>query len=411
MPRFEYTGRSAGGTAVSGSVEAASAEAAADQLLSRGVTPLDVALQGAEGASFDAEAWLKEFLKEKVPDTELMLFSRQLHTLLKAGVPIMRALLGLQESCQHKTMVEVIRDVRERLEQGRDLSSCIARHPKVFGSLYVAMVRVGETTGRLDEIFLRLYHHIEFEKMIREQVKAALRYPSLVMFAMIGAILAINLFVIPAFAGVYASFNAPLPVMTRILIAFSNFMVAWWGAMVAAAVLAWVGFKNWSGKGQGRLVWDRIKLKIPIIGKVIHKATLSRFARSFALGLTSGVPITQAMKMVAQTVDNDFMASRIEQMREGVERGDTVLRTAIASGVFTPVVLQMIAVGEESGALDDLLGEIAELYRREVEYEIKTLASQIEPILVAGMAVLVLILALGIFLPIWDLGRAVMAQN
>ncbi|MDD5295661.1 MAG: type II secretion system F family protein [Rhodocyclaceae bacterium] len=408
MSRFEYTGRSAGGEAVSGSLEAASAAAAADTLLSRGVTPLNVAAVDTEGAAFDVEAWLKEFFKEKVPDTELMLFSRQLHTLLRAGVPIMRALLGLQESCQHKTMMEVIRDVRERLEQGRDLSACLARHPKVFYHLYVSMVRVGETTGRLDEIFLRLYHHIEFEKMIREQVKAALRYPTMVVFAMAGAILAINLFVIPAFSGVYASFNAELPLMTRILVAFSNFMVAWWHAMVGGGFLAWMGFKRYTKDGPGRLAWDRIKLKIPIIGKVIHKATLSRFARSFALGLTSGVPITQAMKMVAQTVDNDYIASRIEQMREGVERGDTVLRTAIASGVFTPVVLQMIAVGEESGALDELLGEIAELYGREVEYEIKTLASQIEPILVGGMAVLVLILAMGIFLPIWDLGKTVM---
>lgn len=411
MARFEYTGRSVGGAAVSGSLEAASAEAAADLLLSRGVTPLQVASGEVAAPSLDAEAWLKEVLKEKVPDTELMLFSRQLHTLLKSGVPIMRALLGLQESCQNRAMAEVIRDVRERLEQGRELSVCLARHPKVFGNLYVAMVRVGETTGRLDEIFLRLYHHIEFEKMIREQVKAALRYPTLVVFAMAGAILAINLFVIPAFAGVYASFNAPLPLTTRILIAFSDFMVAWWPLMIGGAIVGWLGFKHWTRAGPGRLIWDRIKLKIPVIGKVIHKATLSRFARSFALSLKSGVPITQAMKMVAQTVDNDYIASRIEQMREGVERGDTVLRTAIASGVFTPVVLQMVAVGEESGALDELLAEVADLYRREVEYEIKTLASQIEPILVAGMAVLVMVLALGIFLPIWDLGKAVMGQH
>lgn len=410
MARFEYSGRSPGGESVNGILDAVSQEAAADSLLQRGITPLSVSAASV-GAKMDPDAWLKEFLKKKIPATELMLFSRQLHTLLKSGVPIMRALLGLQESCQNETMADVIRDVRERLEQGRELSACLARHPKVFSNLYVAMVRVGEMTGRMDEIFLRLYHHIEFEKMIRDEVKAALRYPTLVIIAMAGAILAINLFVIPAFAGVFKSFNATLPYMTRMLIGFSDFMLAWWKVIVGAGIAAWFAWKRWTRAGPGRLFWDRLKLKIPIIGKVIQKATLSRFARSFALGLTSGVPITQAMKMVAQTVDNDFIAQKIDQMREGVERGDTVLRTAIATGVFTPVVLQMVAVGEESGALDELLGEVAELYRREVEYEIKTLASQIEPILVAGMAGLVLVLALGIFMPIWDLSKAAISPH
>ena len=406
MPRFDYSGRTVGGEAAEGTLEALSAEAVAEQLSSRGITPVSIREAAGTLPGIDAQAWLRAVMEEKVPEEELMLFSRQLHTLLRAGVPIMRALLGLQESSSNKAMVKVLQDVRGSLEQGRELSACLARHPRVFSNFYQSMVRVGEMTGRMDEIFLRLFHHIEFEKTIREQVKSALRYPSLVLMTMAAAMLVINIFVIPAFAGVYKSFGAQLPPMTRLLIAISDFSVAWWPALLGGALLAFVGLAHWTSKGRGRYLWDQFKLRIPIIGKVVQKATLSRFARSFAMGLKSGVPITQAMNVVAQTVDNDYIADKIGRMREGVERGDTVLHTAIASGVFTPVVLQMIAVGEESGALDDLLQEVADMYRREVEYELKTLSAQIEPVLIIFLGAMVLVLALGIFLPIWDMGKA-----
>jgi len=194
--------------------------------------------------------------------------------------------------------------------------------------------------------------------------------------------------------------------MTRMLIDFSDFMVAYGWLMFLALVGAYVGFRAWIGTTHGRYLWDRFKLKIPIAGKIVRKATLARFARSLSLAMKSGVPAVQAMTVVAQTVDNAFLSSQIERMRDGVERGESILRTAIAAGVFTPVVLQMIAVGEESGALDEMMAEIAEMYQREVEYELKSLGQQIEPILIIFLGGLVLILALGIFLPIWDLGKA-----
>jgi MSHA biogenesis protein MshG len=166
------------------------------------------------------------------------------------------------------------------------------------------------------------------------------------------------------------------------------------------------GFRSWIGTAKGRMAWDRKKLRIPIAGKIIHKATMARFARSFALSMRSGVPIVQALTVVSQTADNAYLSSRIEQMRDGVERGESILRTSVAANVFTPIVLQMIAVGEESGSLDDLMDEIAQMYEREVDYELKTLSSQIEPILITFLGAMVLVLALGIFLPIWDLGKA-----
>jgi len=404
MPFFSYKARNAVGSLVQGVLESADSGAAASQLFALGVTPVEITPTAKPAAR--GESMLARFGREKVSVLELMLFSRQMYTLLKAGVPIMRALAGLQESSTNRFFAGVVGDVRESLDAGRELSQSLARQPAVFSAFYVSMVRVGEMTGQLEEIFLRMFHHLEFEKFMREQIKSAVRYPSFVLMTMAVAIVIINLFVIPAFAKVYKGFNAKLPLMTEILIDFSNFMVAWWPLLLLLGIAAVLGFTSWSRSPAGKLKWDESKLRIPIAGTIILKATLARFARSFALASRSGVPVVQALSVVAQTVENDFIARKIEKMREGVERGESVMRTAVASGVFTPVVLQMIAVGEESGAIDDLMQEVADMYQREVEYELKTLSSQIEPILIICLGVLVLILALGVFLPIWDLGKA-----
>ena len=403
MGYFAYKARNSGGELVQGVLESPDSGAAASQLFSLGIIPVEITPTAAPVAP--GEGALDQLFKERVTQLDLMLFSRQMYTLLKAGVPIMRALAGLQESTTNKTFKKVVQDIRESLDAGRELSPSLVRQPGIFTPFYVSMVRVGEMTGQLEGVFLRMFHHLEFEKFMREQVKSAIRYPSFVIATMGVAIVIINLFVIPAFAKVYKGFNAELPLMTQILIGFSNFMVAWWPAMLVGLIGVVVGFRWWVGTPAGKLKWDEVKLRFPVAGKIILKATLARFARSFALASSSGVPVVQALSTVAQTVDNDFIARKIEKMREGVERGEAVLRTAVASGVFTPVVLQMLAVGEESGALDDMMQEVAEMYQREVEYELKTLSSQIEPILIITLGIMVLILALGVFLPMWDLGK------
>jgi MSHA biogenesis protein MshG len=403
MPYFSYKARDNGGKLIQGVLDGPSAAAIADQLAGGGATPLEIA--PAAGPEERSDFSIGNLFKEKVTTVDQLLFSRQLHALLKAGVPITRALAGLQESAT-KAMADVLRRVRESLESGHDLSTSLARQRGVFSSFYIAMVRVGELTGRLDEIFLRLFEHLEFEKYMRDQVKTALRYPMFVMIVMAVAVLVVNLFVIPAFAKVFSGFGAELPFMTRILVGFSNFTVAAWPYIVAAVIGAVFAFKRWTATERGLYLWDRTKLRLPIAGKILRKATLARFARSFALAMKSGVPIVQGMSVVASTVDNSFVGKAVEKMRDSVERGDSLLRTAAASGIFTPLVLQMISVGEESGTLDDMLGEVAEFYQREVEYELKTLSAQIEPILIVFLGVLVLILAMGVFLPIWDLGKA-----
>jgi len=409
VPLFAYKGRNARGELMQGVLEAADSGAVADQLFSTGVTPIEINVTTAVAKQGEDKLW-ERLTEKKVTSMDVQLFSRQMYTLLKSGVPIMRGLAGLQESAISKSFGRVIKDLRESLDSGRELSAAMRRHPDVFSAFYLSMVRVGEMTGRLEEVFLRLFDHMEFDRDMRERVKTALRYPTFVIIAMVIAMIVVNIFVIPAFAKVFESFHAELPLMTRILLATSGFMQDYWGLLLAAALAAFFGFRAWIKTTKGRYEWDRIKLRIPIAGKIIHKATMARFARSFSLSARSGVPIVQALTVVAQTVDNAYLTSRVEQMRDGVERGESILRTAMTAAVFTPVVLQMIAVGEESGSLDDLMDEIAGMYEREVDYELKTLASQIEPILITFLGVMVLVLALGIFLPIWDLGKAALRR-
>ena len=403
MPAFSYSTRDASGSLREGVLEGASAAAIADQLIGAGSTPIRI--EAARAAAVPVPALALPWRRgAKVLQEDLLMFSRQLHSLLKAGIPITRALASLQESAG-SAMAAVIRNTRESLESGNALSMSMARQHGVFSAFYIAMVRVGELTGRLDEVFMRLFHHLAFEKLMRDQVRTALRYPSFVVAVMAVAIAVINLFVIPTFQKVFDGFGAELPLMTQILVGFSRFTVSSWPWLLAGAAAAIFGFRAWTRTEEGRYLWDRTKLGLPIAGKIARKATLARFARSFALALKSGVPVVQAMVVVASTVENAYIGRAIEKMREGVERGDSVLRTAAASRVFTPVVLQMIAVGEESGSLDEMLAEVADFYQQDVEYELKTLSAQIEPILIVFLGVLVLILALGVFLPIWDLGR------
>lgn len=402
---FAYKARNSRGELMKGVVESQDSAAVANLLMNTGLVPVDIVPTRAP-ADDRASRWVARLETRRVHSQDVQLFSRQMYTLLKAGVPILRALAALEESATHQSFARIIRDIRVSLDAGRELSSAMQRNPKAFSPFYQSLVRVGEVTGRLEEVFLRLFGYLEFEREMKARVKTALRYPSFVVSAMIMAIVVINVFVIPTFAKAYASFKTELPLMTRVLINSSKFTVDYWPILLGVIAGGIVGFKLYTRTRSGRYQWDRLKLKIPLAGPILIKASLARFSRSFALSTRSGVPIVSAMSIVGQTVDNVYITSRIEQMREGIERGESVLRTATTTGIFTPIVLQMIAIGEESGALDDLMDEIAQMYENEVDYELKTLASRIEPILIICLAIIVLILALGVFLPIWDLSGA-----
>jgi MSHA biogenesis protein MshG len=408
MAVYAWRGRNALGELIQGELEAVTEDAVADHLLGLGLVPVQIQVAPQVQTR---ESWWEQLKRRPVVIEDVLIFSRQMYTLNKAGVPILRAFAGLESSTDKATMVNVLKDVRGSLDQGRDMATSLARHPKVFGPFYVAMVRVGELTGRLTEVFLRLAEHLEFERDTRARIKQAMRYPTFVILAMLVAMVIINLFVLPVFAKVFAGFNTQLPLITRGLLGFSSWTINWWPVLLAGAGAAVFAVRAYLGTTEGRYKWDRRKLQIPIVGPIILKATLARFARSFALSSQSGVPLVQALSVVAQTVDNAYIASRIEQMRAGIERGESISRCAAATGVFTPIVLQMMSVGEETGELDALLFEIADMYERDTDYAIKGLSTAIEPILLVFIGVLVLLLALGVFLPLWNLGQAAMGRG
>jgi MSHA biogenesis protein MshG len=410
MALYNWRGRNNRGDPVTGQMDAMTESGVAEQLLSTGVTPVQITLAQAV-AETKKESPLERWTRKPIVVDDVLIFSRQMYTLNKAGVPILRAFAGLQASATKPAMVDLFKDIRSSLDQGRELSAALARHQDVFGSFYISMIRVGEMTGRLTEVFLRLNEHMEFERDVRERIKQAMRYPTFVILAMVVAIVILNIFVIPVFAKVFAGFNAQLPLVTRGLLGFSGFMLTWWPLLLALTIGLVVLLRSYLRTPQGRYQWDSRKLRLPIIGEIILKATLSRFARSFALSSQSGVPLVAALTVVAQTVDNAFIGARIEQMRDGIERGESISRCAAATGVFTPVVLQMINVGEETGELDNLLFEIAAMYERDTDYAIKGLSAAIEPILMSVIAVMVLLLALGVFLPLWNMGQAAMGRG
>jgi len=405
MAVFHYKGRTTRGDAVEGELEGNSVDLVASQLMNSGITPIDIA-----PAVIKQDVLLE--LKRKlgggrVTLDDLILFSRQMYTLLKAGVPIIRSLNSLSETSRNITLANALHDCVTSLESGRELSTAFAQHPKIFTTLFVSMVQVGENTGRLDEAFLQISEYLEMEKDTRDRIKQATRYPTVVFVAIGVAIAVINLFVIPAFAKVYAGFDAELPWATQVLIATSNFTVQYWHLLALLLVATILGLRYYIQTDEGKFKWHRLKLRLPLIGDIINRATLARFARAFAMSSRAGVPLIQSLTVVARAVDNVFIGDRITQMRNGIERGDTITRTAAATGMFTPLVLQMLAIGEETGAVDDLLQEVAEFYEREVDYDLKNLSSAIEPILIVAIGAMVLVLALGVFLPMWDLATAI----
>ena len=404
MAQFAWFGRNASQQAVSGVLESAGRWQVAESLAAQGIVP--VAIE-PHVEPVDARDTLRQLLKrQRVGDVELLLFTRQMHTLLRSGVPILRALRALQESATHSGLRELLDQLRQGLDGGHELSHAMARHDDVFDRFFLSMVRVGESTGQLAEVFQSLHNHLEFQRMMREQIAAALRYPKFVIGAMVVALGVINLFVIPAFAKVFDNLHAELPLMTRVLLGGSNFFLQAWPALLAASVLAVLLWRRALATPRGHLWWDRWKLRLPIAGKVLRKGALARACRSLALVLRSGVPVLEGLQLAGAVTENAHMEGAILGMRSAVEHGESVLAASRKAGIFTPIVLQMVMVGEESGTLEEMLDEVGALYQREVEYELKTMSQQIEPILIFVLGAMVLVLALGVFMPMWDLGRA-----
>jgi MSHA biogenesis protein MshG len=403
MPNYAFKGRSGNGQMVDGEIEGASSNAVAGLLMDRGVIPISIVEKKTQ---VDVIEVLKDrFDLHQVSIEEMLMFTRQMGALTKAGIPITRAITGILESMENPLMVKSLRDILDQLESGRSLSVACARHPRVFSNLYISMLQVGENTGRLEESFTLMADYIDRNRRITQNIKTALRYPTTVIIAIGIAMVIVNLFVIPKFASFFEANKLELPWQTLVLLNTSNFFVDYWMFVGIALIGVGFGFKHYINTTAGRYKWHRFIVKAPVIGEILHRSFMARFARSFAMAYGAGVPIVQAMGVISRSIGNDYISGHVDGMREGIERGESLSRTANQTRMFTPVVMQMFAVGEEAGNLDEMMSFIADFYEEEVDYDVKTLSDKIEPLIYVLVGAMVLVLALGIFVPMWDVAQ------
>ncbi|HXY97938.1 MAG TPA: type II secretion system F family protein [Steroidobacteraceae bacterium] len=403
MTLYAYTGRASGGKSVRGRMEADSPDSVAARLAQDGITPVDIVSAAAAAASSDVGALMQRFGFGRPNTADLVLLTRQLYTITKSGIPLLRGLRGLAVSTHNLLLRHALEDTITNLEAGRDLASSLARHPKIFGQLYVGMVAVGEATGTLENSFIRLGQHLAQEQDMQDRVKSALRYPAIVTLVIAAAVGVLTTFVIPKFAPLFRSLGNQIPWPTRVIMGVSEFAQHYWPAIAAAIVVLALIARKILDTERGRYAWHRLKLRIPVIGNLMHQAALARLTRTLSVSLGAGMPMLETLSSIARSVGNDYLAGRVALLREAVERGEPLARAAAAVGIFPPLVLQMIAVGEETGELPPLLEEVAGFYEREVDYTVKGLSAAFEPVLLVCVGAMVLILALGVFLPMWDL--------
>lgn len=401
MALFTYTGRDHTGELIEGQREADSTDAIASHLAATRITPISINEIKQKGGVANTLARSLGLGKPGLAD--LILFSRQMYALVKSGVPIIRGLTLVADSTRNPIFADSLKSVVDDLESGRTFSGALARHPEIFKPLYINIVRVGEETGKLEEALLRLYQYFDQDKITLEKIKSALFYPITVIVAIILAVMFLMAKVIPKFAEIFEKFELDLPIQTKVIISISNFIAEFWWLLAMITAVTIVGVRHYVKTEQGRYNWHSYKMRLPAIGDIIRRATLARFSRSFAMSNSAGVPLLQGLTITSKAVDNDYVEVKIRAMRTEVEKGETITRAATSTGLFTPLVLQMLAVGEETGQIDQMMEEVADFYEREVAYDVDNITKIIEPVLTVILGIMVLILAMGIFLPMWDL--------
>jgi len=406
MPSFQYKAVTSTGQVVSSTLEAPNEAAASKELYQKGYRPISLkaARRGAKAAEGTAGGSAKSAGKVK-PD-EIIQFTRQLVTLLRAGVPMLTALEALRDQAT-KGFGVVINRIYVDVMSGKSFSQALDQHPKVFSKLYVNSVKAGEMSGSLDTVLERMSQLIKHDEETRKKVKSAMQYPTFVLCAMVGAFVIIMVKVVPNFANLFAGLGMDLPLPTKILMGISKFMQAnilYIGSVLIAAVF---GFRSYIATSKGRFWWDGMKMKIPLIGNLIIKSSMARFTRMFETLNRSGLPILQTLTTVSGAVGNVVIEKQIQQVALGVEKGEGISGSMKKSSLFPPMVNRMISIGEQSGSLDTMLENISDHYDLEVEYAIKGLTSMIEPILTVVMGGAVVVMALGIFLPMWNMIGAI----
>ncbi|OGW73607.1 MAG: hypothetical protein A3J81_03675, partial [Nitrospirae bacterium RIFOXYB2_FULL_43_5] len=354
MPTYSYKVRNQIGEIISGVIDAPNADSVAEQLFSKGYTPIKI--EAEEETKSSGESGWQIF--DKIKDEDLIVFSRQLATLVTSGISFIRSLDTLAEQTKSRKLRKIIEEIRREVERGSSFSDALAKFPKVFSTLYISMVKVGEEAGVLDDILNRLSSLLEHDATTRARVKAATRYPVIVIISMIIAFLVLTTFVVPKFASLYQSAKVELPFPTRVLIFLNKAIRVYWPLLLAAVAGVIFAFRGYIKTPSGRWNLDKFKLKVPIIGSVVEKTVMSRFARIFSTLYSSGIPMLHALDIVAGTLGNIIIARAVEVIKESVREGKGLAVPMASTMVFPPMVTQMVAVGEETGALDDMLTKV-----------------------------------------------------
>lgn len=399
MPVFEYKAVTDSGAIRRDTMEAPNREAVADKLQKLGYTPLKISERRTSALNADL------FGGKKIKVDEVIIFTRQLVTLLRAGVPLLSCLEALAEQIDSPAMQELIAQVYVDIESGKSLSEALSKHPKVFSELYVNSIRAGEAGGALDEVLMRLATLMQHERDTRTRIKKAMRYPIIVVLSLVIAFLVLMMMVVPKFVDMFTRLGLDLPLPTRIMIGLHAVLQGYWYVVLGVIVVAGVAFKKFIATERGRLWWDKFLLSLPILGNLNLKNAMSRFAKMFETLNSSGLPILQTLEIVAKTVGNSVIGMEIEKASIGIRKGEGLATPLKQSNLFPPMVVRMIAIGEQSGALDEMLKNISEHYDKEVDNAVEGLTSMIEPLLTVALGVVVLFMALAIFLPMWDMTK------
>lgn len=395
---FEYSVRDRQGKMVTGKLDAPNENAVVGKLKGMGYSPVSIT---QAGGGMKREITLPGGNKVKLKDLAIM--ARQFATMINSGLSLLRALYILTEQTENKVLAGVCDEVRQDVEKGSSLSQALARHPKVFNRLYIAMVRAGETGGVLDTVLLQVAGTIEKQVELRGKIRSAMTYPVAVFALVILIVTAMLLFIVPMFKTLYEDLGGTLPLPTRVLLAVSGMVVKFFPLVIIGEIGFVFGFKRWIQTEKGRAIWDRAKLRIPVVGKLIHKTALTRFSRTLAVLLRSGVPILEALEITAETVGNTVVANAVKDVQAGVKQGEAISAPLQKHAIFPPMVVQMMSVGEETGALDEMLDKIGEFYEQEVEAMVSALTSLLEPLLIVVMGGAVGGMVVALYMPMFNI--------
>ncbi|MCY3022616.1 MAG: type II secretion system F family protein [Planctomycetota bacterium] len=416
MPKFKYVARDPAGKRVTQSVEAASRDEVVNTLKKDNLTVLSVAEDGAGGPAAAPAArpagpgqeapksvWSMSLggpAAPKVSGEMLVIFTRQFATMISAGIPVLECLNILQEQAEDPGFGRALAQIVDDVRGGSDLSQGLAKHPKCFERIYINMIKAGEASGQLDTILARLADYLESSEKLKREIKGAMTYPVVSLVMILGITIFLLVFIIPKFQDMFKSLGGELPLPTRFVLGLSKVMTVYWAQSLLIMAGAFVVIKWWKSTDSGGYQWDRLMLRLPVFGQLIQKVALSRFAKTFATLLRSGVPILGALEIVASTAGNRVVEEAVNNARESIRQGENLAKPLSESSVFPPMVVRMIAIGEKSGALEQLLEKISEFYDQQVEATVESLTSLIEPIMIGVMGVIVGGIVMAVFLPI-----------